>query len=152
MLNLVTRNGKMETRAVYIEIFLVSWNLPNCPEHQGSTLRKMASSGGDQLLARDFHAIMHKILADKLSKKWNWISVFILQKYFLKKTPTIKWQFCTKVLPLSRLVSEVWAKYKDVPTKILKLHAKTNSSQQNLKFVFKQYRQTSQRMMNACKQ
>ena len=72
---MVTRNGKMETWAVYIEIFLVSLNLPNSPQHQESTLRNIASSGGDQLLARAFHAIMHKISADKLqiSKKWNWI-------------------------------------------------------------------------------
>ena len=34
----------------------------------------------------------------------------------------------TKERAPSRLVSEVWAKYKDVPTKILKRYARTNSS------------------------
>ena len=33
----------------------------------------------------------------------------------------------------SRLISEVWAKYKDVSTKILKCDAKTNSSKKMLK-------------------
>ena len=32
-----------------------------------------------------------------------------------------------------KAVSEVWAKYNDLPTKILKLHATTNSSEQKLK-------------------
>ena len=39
----------------------------------------------------------------------------------------------TKVRPPSRLISEVSAKYKDVPTKILKRDVRTNSSKQNIK-------------------
>ena len=69
----------LETRAVYIEIFLVSWNLPNGPKHRGSILRNEC-------------------------------------------------QFCTILRAPSRLVSEVWDKYKDVPTKILKVDTRTNSS------------------------
>ena len=47
-------------------------------------------------------------------------------------------QFCTKVVVASRLVSQVWAKYKDelpmcqVPVKILKRDAKANSRKQSL--------------------
>ena len=57
---------------------------------------------------------------------------------------------CTKVRPPSRLVSKVWAKYKDVPTKILKRDV--TQVNKNEKFVFEQCRQTSQRMMNVRKQ
>ena len=39
---------------------LVSSTLPNGPRHWGWILRKMAGSGGDQLLAGAFHAIMDK--------------------------------------------------------------------------------------------
>ena len=41
-------------------------NLPNGPKHRESILKNMASSGGDRLLATDFHAIMDKIEADIL--------------------------------------------------------------------------------------
>ena len=63
----------LETRAIYIEISLVSQNLPNTQKHWGSILRKMVSSEGNQLLAGVFHAIMDKIEADILqtAKKWN---------------------------------------------------------------------------------
>ena len=57
------RKDSLETRAVYIEISLVSWNSPNDPKHWGSILKNMASSEGDQLLAGAFHAIMGKIEA-----------------------------------------------------------------------------------------
>ena len=42
-------------------------------KHQGSILRNMASSEGDQPLARAFHTIMDKIEADvpQIAKKWN---------------------------------------------------------------------------------
>ena len=49
------------------------------------------------------------------------------QEYFFRKRPAMK------VRASSRLVSEVWAKYNDLPTKILKRHATTNSSEQKLK-------------------
>ena len=51
----------LETQAVYIEIPSVSWNLLNGQKHQGSILKNMASSEGNQLLAGAFHAIMGKI-------------------------------------------------------------------------------------------
>ena len=55
-----------------------------------------------------------------------------------QKDPCYKSQFCTKIRAPSRLVSEFWAKYKDVPTKIDK--------------DFELNRKTNQRMMNVCKQ
>ena len=77
-----------------------------------------------KLLAGAFHAIMDKIEADQLQivKTWNWTP----QAYFFQKDSSYKCQFCTKVRAPSRLVSGVWAKYKDVPTKILKRDARTN--------------------------
>ena len=61
------------------------------------------------------------------------ISRILFQKY-----SNYKCQFCAKIRAPSRLVSEVWAKYKHVPTKI--------------RFVFEHYRKTSQRTMNVRKQ
>ena len=45
-----------------------------------------------------------------------------------QKDSSHKYQFCTKVCAPWELVSEHWAKYKDVPTKILKDHEKANPS------------------------
>ena len=45
-----------------------------------------------------------------------------------QKDSSYKSQFCIKVRAFSWLVSEVSAKYKDVPTKMLKRDARTNSS------------------------
>ena len=89
------RKYRLETRAVYIEISLVSWNLPKGPKHQGSKLKNMASSEGDQLLARAFLTIMEKIETDTLqiTKKWNWKSIFIHQGYFFRKVPVINASF-----------------------------------------------------------
>ena len=50
-----------------------------------------------------------------------------------QKDSSYEYQFCTKVRAPSRLVPEVWSKYKDVPIKILKRDAITNSSQENVK-------------------
>ena len=123
------RKNSLETRAV-IEISLVSWNLPNGPKHRRSILRNMASSEGNQSLARAFHSIMDKIEVDilQIAKKWNWKWIFIHQGYFFQKNSNYKCQFRSKVRAPSRLVSKIWTKYKDVPTKILKRDAKTNSS------------------------
>ena len=119
----------LEARAIYIEISLASWNLPKSSKQWGWILRNMASSEEDLLLSRAFRAIMDEIEAYilEISKKWNWIWTFIHQGYYFRKIPAIKCQFCTKVCAPSGLVSEVWAKYKDVQTKILKRHARTNS-------------------------
>ena len=49
------------------------------------------------------------------------------QEYYFRKS------LAMKVRAPSRVVSEVWAKYNDLPTKILRRHATTNSSEQKLK-------------------
>ena len=125
---IVTRNGKIVWK--HIQISLVSWNLPNSPKHWGSILRNMASSERNQLLVGAFHAVVDKTEADilQITKNWKWIWVFIHQGYFFRETSATKCQFCTKVCAPSRLASEVWAIYKDVPTKILKRDTRTNSS------------------------
>ena len=68
------RKDSLETRAVYTEISVVSWNLPNILKYRGSILRNMASFEIDQVLAGAFHVIMDKIEADilQIAKKWNW--------------------------------------------------------------------------------
>ena len=60
--------------AVYIEISLVSWNLPNDPKCRDLILRNMCSPEEDQLLGGAFNAIVDKIEADiiQIPKKWNW--------------------------------------------------------------------------------
>ena len=90
----------------------------------------MARFEGYQILARTFHAIMDKIETDivQTARKWNWKLMFIHQGNFFQKDSSNRCQFCTKVRALERLVSEVWPKYKDIPTKTLKCHARTNSS------------------------
>ena len=122
------RKDSLGVRAIYTEISLTSWNLPNSSKHWGWILRNMPSADEDLLLSRAFHAIIDKIEAYilQISKKWNWIKTFIHQGYYFRKIPAIKCQFCTKVCAPSGLVSEVWVKYKDVLTKILKRHARTN--------------------------
>ena len=83
---------------MYIEIFSVSSNLPNGPKHQGSILRNMASSEGDQLLVGSFHAIMDKTEADilQIAKTWNWKSILIHQGYFSRKIQAINASFAPK--------------------------------------------------------
>ena len=46
----------------------------------------------------------------------------------LQKDSSYEFKFYMKVSTPSRVVSKVWTKYKDVPTKILKRDARTNSS------------------------
>ena len=120
------RNGKkrknsLETRAIYIEISMVSWNLPNGPKHRGSIFRNMASSEGNQQLAKAFHAIMDKTETDilQIAKKWNWKWIITHQAYFFRKIPAIYVSY------VPRLVSEILAKCKDVPTKTKKRDART---------------------------
>ena len=60
------RKDNLKTPAVYIEISLVSWNLPNGPKHRGSIFKNVASSEEAQQLARAFPAITDKIEADIL--------------------------------------------------------------------------------------
>ena len=77
----------MKTRVSYIEISLVSWNLPNGPKHQGSILKNMASSKEGQLIAGAFHTIRDKIEADMLqtAKKWNWKLIFTHEDTVLER-------------------------------------------------------------------
>ena len=100
--SLKKRRDSLETRAVYIEISLVSWNLPNGPKHRGSILKNMASSEGDQLLAGAFHAIMGKIEAGilQIAKKWNWKWIFMYQGYFFRKIPATNASFAPKYMHL----------------------------------------------------
>ena len=119
------RKNSLDTRAVYIEVSLLSWNLPHVPKIWGSILRNTGSSVADQPLAGALHAVIDKIEGDILQTaiKLNWIWIFIYQGSFEKdssyKMPVLHQSTCT-------LVSEVWAKYKDVPTKILKCEARRN--------------------------
>ena len=68
------RKDSLETQAIYIEISVVSWNLPNGPKHQGSILRNMASFKTDQVVLGVFRAIMDKTEADilQIAKNWKW--------------------------------------------------------------------------------
>ena len=52
-----------------------------------------------------------------------------ISRILFQKDSSFKYKFCTKGRASSRLVSEAWAKYENVPTKILKRHARTKSSQ-----------------------
>ena len=90
----------------------------------------MASSEGDQPLARAFHAVVDKIEADipQIAKKWNWKHIFLYQGYFFRKIPAINASFAPNLMHLQGWFRRFEAKYKDVLTKILKRHARTNSS------------------------
>ena len=100
------RKDSLETRAVYIEIAWVSWNLPNGPKHRGSILKNMASSEGDQLLAGACHAIMGKIEAGipQTAKKWNCKWILMYQGYFFRKIPAINGSFAPKYAHLASKV------------------------------------------------
>ena len=94
-------------------------------------LRKITSSEGDQPLARAFRAIMDTMEADdilQIAEKCNWKYVFVHQGYFFRKIPTINVSFVPKNAQLEGWSRKFRPKYKDVPTKILKHHARTNSS------------------------
>ena len=90
----------------------------------------MASSEGDQPLARAFPAVMDKVEADilQIAKKWNWRHIFLCQGYFFRKIPAINSCFAPNFVHLQGWFRKFEAKYKDVRTKILKRHARTNSS------------------------
>ena len=120
------REQSLETRPVYMEI----WNLPNDPKHWRSILRNMASAERDRSLARAFHAIMDKLEADILwlAKKWNWKLIFINQGCIFRKITAINARFVPKYVHLQGWSRKFGAKYKDAPTKILKHHARANSS------------------------
>ena len=60
------RNDSLETWALYLEIFLVSWNLLHGPKHRGSIFKNMANSKKDHLLAGNVHTIIDKIDVDIL--------------------------------------------------------------------------------------
>ena len=98
----IRNENSLETWAVYIEISLVSWNLPNGLRHWGSILRNMASSEGNQLLIGAFHAIMDKTEADilQIAKKWTWKWIFIYQGYLFIKSPLLNTSFAPKYVHL----------------------------------------------------
>ena len=68
------QKDSLETRALQIEIFMLCWTLPSGPKHQGSLLKNMAFSEGNQLFAGDFHTLLDEINTSMLqfAKKWNW--------------------------------------------------------------------------------
>ena len=90
----------------------------------------MASSEWDQLPSADFHAIIDKTKADilQIAKKWNWKLIFIHQGYFFRKIPAINASFAAKYVHLQGWSLKFGQNCKDVPTKILKRDARTNSS------------------------
>ena len=79
----------------------------------------MVSSEGDQ--AGAIHAIMDKIEADILPIVELDVNLHT-PRIFFQKDSSYKCQFCTKIC------ANVWVKYEDVPTKILKRDSRTNSS------------------------
>ena len=101
------------TRAVYIEIPMLSWNLPNDPKHRGF-LTNTVGSEGDQLLAGAFHAIKNKTELDMLqiAKKRNWNQSSYIKDTFLErfqqKIPTLHQSTCTFKVGFSSM-----GKYKD---------------------------------------
>ena len=99
-------------------------------KHGGSILKNMASSEGDQLLAADFHAIVDKIEADilQIANKWNLKLIFIHQGYFFRKIPAINASFAPKYVHLQGWSLKFRQNCKNVPTKVLKRDARTNSS------------------------
>ena len=82
----------------------------------------MASAERDQSLVRAFHAIMDKLEAG------NWKLIFINQGYIFRKITAINASFVPKYVHLQGWSRKFGAKYKDIPTKILKHHARANSS------------------------
>ena len=76
-----------------------------------------------------------------------------IKNTFFQKDFSYKYQFCAKVREPSKLVSEVWAKCKDVPSEILKTRCKLTKKRKKKEkiFVLEQYRQTSQKMMGVRK-
>ena len=66
-----------------------------------------------------------RLIYFKLQRGGTENGIFKHQEYFFRKIPALNASFAPKYV---HLVSEVWAKYKDVLTKILKRFARTNSS------------------------
>ena len=146
------RKDSLETRAVYIENPLVSWNLPNGPKHRASVLKNMASSEGDQLLAGAFPAIVGKIEAGilQIAKNWNWKWIFMCQGYIFRKIPAVNASFASKYAHLQGWPLRFGQYVKIFQSKYW--NAMQEQTQVNKKrFVFEQYRQTNQRMMNVRK-
>ena len=147
-ISIVTRNGKsLETWAVFIEIFMLCWNLLSGPKQWGWLQKKLLSLKGISCLQVTFVLIWMK-------QTLIW---FILQRdetrnglSNIKDTFAESMQLQMSVLHLStsifqssRLVSQVhmmaWQNVKkkclmcQIPIKILKQHATPNSSLLNLR-------------------
>ena len=56
----VTRNGLSGTRAVLIKIFMLCWNLPSGPKHQGWLQKNIAFPEGNKQFCWDFVLIWMK--------------------------------------------------------------------------------------------
>ena len=83
------RKDSLETRAVYIEICMLCWNLVNGPEHRGSFLDNKAWTKGNKLLQIYLHAILDKVEADILQiiKEWNRKRIVLQQGSFNRNIP-----------------------------------------------------------------
>ena len=144
------RKDCLETRAVYIEISLLSCNLPDGPKHRGSVLRNTEISEGDQLLSGASYAIMDIIEFDilQIAKKWNWKWIFIQQGYFFRKIPAINASFAPKYLPPQGWSLKFGQNIKMFQPKywnVMQEDAQVNKAE---RFMFEQYRQTSKRKIN----
>ena len=64
----------LETRAIFIEISILCWNLPNSPKHWGTLQKNMAFPEGNKLFAGDFCANLDEKNVDMVhfAKRWNW--------------------------------------------------------------------------------
>ena len=127
----------MECVSYGLMVSLVSWNLPNGPKHGASILRNMvASSEGDQSLAGAFHANYGQNRGSYISncKEVQLEMNLHISRILFSERFQLQMPVCTKIRAPARLVRKFRAKYEKVPTKISKRDARTNSSEQNLKF------------------
>ena len=106
------QKDSLKTRAVYIKVCMVCWNVASGPKHRG-LLQDMLSAKKDQPLEGDLHAVLNEIEADILQKYKKMIPkmVRLTSRNFQQKHSSYKCQFCTKVSASPRLVPQVYDKY-----------------------------------------
>ena len=68
------QKDSLETRAVLIEISMLCRKFPSVPKKQGSLLKNMVFSEGNQLFIGDFCVNPNKIGADmvQFTNRWEW--------------------------------------------------------------------------------
>ena len=99
------RKDSLETRVVFMEISMLSWNLPNVPKHWGSLLKKHGFLWRKSAICRWFSC----------SSGWNerwYASIYkelelemdsLTSRILLQKASSYNYQFCTKVSVSLRL-------------------------------------------------